>query len=89
MEESILDPFLNTDFNFASLHGSGKIFDFMEKLHISVAGFAKMTAPSFKNLPGRLSAPAALEISIFFNSFRTIFSVVGFNLNLVIMFKFL
>ena len=51
----------------------------MERLHISVTGFAKMTAPSFNNLPGRLSTPAALEISVFFNSYRTISSVVGFN----------
>ena len=65
------------------------MFDFMERLHISVTGFPKMTAPSFKNLPGRLSTPAALEISIFFNSFRTISSIVGFNWNLVVMFKFL
>ena len=87
MEESILDPFLNIVFNFASLQGSGKILDFMEKLHISVTGFAKITAPFCKNLPGRLSIAAALEISIFFNSFRTISSVVGFSCNLVVMFK--
>ena len=61
----------------------------MEKLHISVTGFAKMTAPSFKNLPGRLLTPAALEISILLNSFRTISSVVSFSWNLVVMFKFL
>ena len=81
--------FLNIGFDFASLHGSGKIFDFMDRLHISVTGFAKMTAPSFKNIPGKLSIPAALEISVFFNSFRTISSVAGFNWNLVVMFKFL
>ena len=39
-----------------------------------------MTASSFKNLPGRLSIPAALEISIFFDSFRTVSSVVGLNI---------
>ena len=65
MEGSILDPFLNISFNFASLHGSGKVFYFMERVHISGTGFAKMTAPSFKNLQGRLSTPTALEISIF------------------------
>ena len=59
----------------------------MERLHISVIGFAKMTTPSFKNVPGRLSTPAALEISIPFNSFRATSSVVGFNCNLVVMFK--
>ena len=65
MEGSILGPFLYIGFNFASLHGSGKIFDFMERLHILVTGFVKMTAPSFRNLPEILSTPAALEISIF------------------------
>ena len=59
----------------------------MERLHILVTGFAKMTAPSFKNLQGRLSILAALEISMFFNSFRTISSVVGCNWNLEVMFK--
>ena len=59
----------------------------MERFHILVIGFAKMTAPSFKNLPERLSIPAALEISIFLNSFRAISSVVGFNWNLLVMFK--
>ena len=61
----------------------------MERLHISVTRFAKMTEQSFKNHAGRLSTPAALEISIFFNGFRKISSVVGFNCNLVVMFKFL
>ena len=59
----------------------------MERLYILVTGLAKMTAPSFKNLPGRLSVPAALEMSMFFNSFRATSSVVGFNWNLVVMFK--
>ena len=54
LEGSTLEPFLNIGFDFASLHGSRKMFDFMERLHISVTGFAKITAPSFKNLPGRL-----------------------------------
>ena len=87
LEGSILDPFLNIDFNFASLHGSGKILDFMERLRILITGFAKMTAQSSKNLPGRLSIPAALEMPIFFQSFRIISSVVGFNRNLAVVFK--
>ena len=57
----------------------------MQRPHILLIGFAKMTAPSCKNVPGRLSIPAALEIRIFFNSFRTISSVVGFNWNSVDM----
>ena len=59
----------------------------MQRPHILLIGFAKMTAPSCKNLPGRLSIPAALEIRIFFNSFRTISSVVGFYWNPVDMCK--
>ena len=51
----------------------------MERLHILVNGFAKMAVPSFKNLPGRLPIPATLEMSMFFNSFRTISSVNRFN----------
>ena len=59
----------------------------MERLHILVTGFAKMTALFFKILPGRLSIPAALEMFFFFNSFRKISSVVGFNCNLMVMSK--
>ena len=57
----------------------------MERLHILIIGFAEMTAPTFKI--GRLSITAALEMSMFFNSFRAISSVVGFNWNFVVMFK--
>ena len=45
--------------------------------------FAKVTVPTFRNLPGRLSKPTAIKMSIVFNSFRTIPPVVGFNWNLV------
>ena len=50
LEMFILDPFLNIGFNFASLNRSEKNPDFMQRLHFSVTGFAKMTAPSFENL---------------------------------------
>ena len=67
LEESILKPSLNGGFNFDRLNGSQKVPNFMERLHILVTGFAKMTVPSFKNLPRRLSIPTAVfEISIFF-----------------------
>ena len=45
-----------------------------------------MTALFLKNLPVRLSISAAIEISMFLNSFRT-FSVVGFNWNLPVTSK--
>ena len=57
-----LEPFLNIDFHFASFQKSKNIFDLMERLYSLVTGFAKMTAPSFKNLPERLSIPATLKI---------------------------
>ena len=38
--------------------------NFMERLQILLIGFAKATAPSFKHLPGRLSIPRALEVSM-------------------------
>ena len=79
MEGSIFEPFLNIGFNFASLHGSGKFTNFMERLHILVNGFAKMAVPSFKNLPGRLPIPATWEMPMFFNSFGEISSVNRFN----------
>ena len=36
----------------------------MEILHIFAIGFARIYAPSFKNLPEILSIPAAFEMSI-------------------------
>ena len=61
MERSILEPLLNIGLSFASLPESKKNPRFNGKvtnLAISVI------APSFKNLPGRLSIPAAWEISV-------------------------
>ena len=52
-----------------------------------VTDFAKITAPSFETLVGRLSIPAASKMSKFFNGFRTIFPVVGLNWILVFMSK--
>ena len=66
MEGSIPDPFLNIGFSSASLHGSGRITDFMERVHILVTDFAKITAASFENLLRRSSIPAASEMSMFF-----------------------
>ena len=44
--------------------------------------FAKMAAPSYKNLPAMRTA---LEISMFFNIFKTATSAAGFNWNFVVM----
>ena len=40
------------------------IYIYIERLQISVTGLARTSAPSFRNLPGSLSMPAAFEVSI-------------------------
>ena len=56
---SVFKPFLNSGFNFAILQSDGNIEYFIDKLQIWEMGLAKTVAPSFKNLPDRLSRPAA------------------------------
>ena len=53
---SAYEPFLNSGFNFAILQSDGNIEYFIDKLQI----LAKTVSPFFKNLPDRLSRPAAL-----------------------------
>ena len=53
------DPFLYNGFNLAILQLLGKSPEEMEILNISAIGFARIFAPSFKNLPEILSIPAA------------------------------
>ena len=55
----------------------------MERLHILEIGFARMFAPSFKNLPERSSVSAALSIFISHNNFSTKSSVTFEKLNLL------
>ena len=47
----VLDPFLYNGFNLAILHSLGESPDKMEILHIFAIDFARIFAPSFKNLP--------------------------------------
>ena len=78
----VLDPFLYNGFNLAILQSLGKSPDEMEILHIFAIAFARIFAPSFKNLPKILSIPAAFEMSINCKTFKTFFSVVKFRLKL-------
>ena len=78
----VLDPFLYNGFNLAILQSLGKNPEEMEILHIFVIGFARIFAPSFKNLPEILSIPAAFEMSIIYKPSKTFFSVVKFGLKL-------
>ena len=54
----------------------------MERLHSSDIGFARIFAPSFKNLPERLSISAALPTFTSFSNCSTLSSVTFENLNL-------
>ena len=56
----------------------------MDKLQVWEMGLAKTVAPSFKNLPGRLSSPAALFPSKSWRSFNTVSWDTKLNLNLVL-----
>ena len=49
---------------FANLNALGNLFKDIERLQISVTGLVRTSAPSFRNLPGSLSMPAAFEVSI-------------------------
>ena len=51
--------------SFATLQALGKALEVIDRLQISLRGFARISAPSFKNFPERLSMPAAFEMSMF------------------------
>ena len=78
----VLDPFLYNCFYLAILQSLGKSSEEMEILRISAIGFARMFAPSIKNLPEILSIAAAFQVSINCKNSETFFSVVKFRLKL-------
>ena len=64
--------FLNIGFSFATFKAFVKN---PQKIDSAETGFAKMSAPSFKNLPQSLSTQA-LEILMSFMIFKTFLSIV-------------
>ena len=80
----VLDPYSYNGFSLANLKLLGKSREEMEVLHISAVGFARLFAPSFKNIPEILSIPAAFEMSIqlHYKICKTFFSVVKVKLKL-------
>ena len=78
----LLDPFLYYGFNLAILQSLGKNPDEMEKFHIFAIGFARIFAPTFKNLLEILSISAAFEMSINCKTSKTFFFIVKFRLKL-------
>ena len=72
----VFGHFLDKGFNVALLQSLRKSPEEMEVLHISATGFARIFAPSFKNLTNILSIPSAYEISIQCKISKTLFSIV-------------
>ena len=62
--------FFKISFSFATFQALGKMPYKIGKLQSAGMGFANILAPSFKNLPERLSTSAALEFSIFVIIFK-------------------
>ena len=85
----VLDPFLYNGFNLAILQSLEKSPEEMEILHIFAIGFARIFAPSFKNLPEILSIPAAFEMSTNCKTSKILFPVAKFRLKLSISSMFL
>ena len=56
---------------------------YIERLQSCAKGAAKKLAPSFRNIPLRLSKPGALDGFMFLRISFTLFSVVGVKLILV------
>ena len=67
-------PLLKISLSFAALQGLGNVPCEIERLQISLIDLAKISATSFRNLPGSLSMPVDLEISILFHYFKNLVS---------------
>ena len=63
--------FLNIAFIFGTLQAFVKARWEIDRLQSEETGFARMPAPSFKNLPESLATPAALDFLISCMIFKT------------------
>ena len=61
--------FLKNSLNFAILQAFRKSLEVIDRLEISLRGFARISAPSFKNIPERMSMPAVFDILYFLKNF--------------------
>ena len=67
--------------SLAILQSKGNFERFIERLHSFDIGKAKTTAPSFKNLPDKLSIPAAFSGLVSVSNFKISSSEVGEKVN--------
>ena len=58
---SVLEPFLKSNLTFAILKLLGNKLSLIERLKSWQIGLAKISAPSFRNLPDKLLMPTALD----------------------------
>ena len=65
------NPFLYNGLSLAILQSKGNFERFIERLHSFDIGKAKAAAPSFKNLPDKLSIPAAFSGLVSLSNFKT------------------
>ena len=84
---SVFEPFLYNGLSIAILQPKGNFERFIERLHSFDIGEAKTTAPYFKNLPDKLSVPAAFSGLVSLSNFKTSSSKVGEKLNLCLWFS--
>ena len=79
---SVLKPFLYKGLIFPTLHFSGKEASLMEISQILAIGIHSIIEPSLRNLPTRLSTPAALLVLNSFIIFRIDTELTFSNLSL-------
>ena len=80
-------PFLNIGVSFTTLQALGNTPREIDRLQRAETGLARMSAPSFKNLPESLSIPAASELLISCMISKTYFSVVSTRQKSVVIAK--
>ena len=78
---SVFEPFLYNGLSLAILQSKENFERFIERLHSFNIGKAKTTAPSFKNLPDKLSIPAASSGLVSGSNFKISSSELGEKLN--------
>ena len=73
--------------SLAILQSKGNFERFLERLHSFDIGKAKTTAPSFQNLPDKLSIRAAFSGLMSLSNFKTSSSEVGEKVNFGLLYS--
>ena len=76
---SVVEPFLKSSLTFATLQLLGNELSLIKRLQSYEIGLGKISVPSFRNIPDRLSMPAALDAFKAFKPFNIFFGDVSEN----------